>query len=172
MKISYWELIGILFISGIGVFLHFAYELANSSQYVALLALVNERLWEHLKMAFYGMIGYALVEYIFIGNKHNNFIFAKAFSTLVACFLVVVLYYGYTHFLDPKVYLDIILFVVAILIAQLFSYAIIKLKLYMKGLNYIGLIVLVCGALLFASYTYQPPTSGDLFHQQLTHHKK
>ena len=84
-------------------------------------------------MAFYGMIGFALFEYIFIGKEHKNFIFAKAFSSLLACFLVVVFYYGYTNFMDANLYLDISIFVVAILVAQIFSYAILRTKLFIRA---------------------------------------
>ncbi|HEY8364537.1 MAG TPA: DUF6512 family protein [Haloplasmataceae bacterium] len=168
MKLTYWELIGIIFIAGIGVFLHYAFELSDYNQFIALIAPVNESLWEHLKMAFYGMVIYALVEYIFVGHTYKNFIFAKALSSLLACFLVAVLYYGYTSFLDPKLYLDIIIFVVAIIIAQLISLGILKSKFYIKGLNYIGLLALFLTALLFASFTYDPPTD-QLFKELLSH---
>lgn len=169
MKLTKWEFIGVILISGLGVFLHYAYELSDSNQYVALFAPVNETIWEHLKMAFYGMIGFALLEYIFIGTEHKNFIFAKAFSSILACFLVVVLYYGYTNFLDPQLYLDIIIFVVAILIAQIFSFAILRSKLFISGLNYIGLIAIFLAALTFASYTYEPPVDNNIFTETASH---
>ncbi len=169
MKLTKWEFMGVILISGLGIFLHYAYELSDQNQYVALFAPINETIWEHLKMAFYGMIGFALFEYIFIGSEHKNFIFAKTFSSLLACFLVVVLYYGYTNFLDPALYLDIIIFVVAILIAQIFSYAILRSKLFIKGLNYWGLIILVAASLIFASYTYEPPHNNQVFTETLDH---
>ncbi len=169
MKLTRWEFIGVILISGIGIFLHYAYELLDEHQFIKLFAPVNETLWEHLKMAFYGMVGFALIEYIFIGKDYKNFIFAKAFSSLLACFLVVVLYYGYTNFLDPEIYLDIIIFVVAILLAQIFSYAILISKLFVNGLNYFGLIVLVATALLFASYTYEAPNNNNIFIEEAIH---
>jgi|SRR5690554_3096614 len=169
MKLTYWEFIGIFIISGLGIFLHYAYELSDYNQFVALIAPINESLWEHLKMAFYGMVGFALVKYIFVGKERKNFIFAKAFSSILACFLVVVLYYGYTSFLDPKVYLDIIIFVLAIIIAQLISYSIIKSKLYFSGLNYIGLLLLFAACMVFASYTYEPPQNSEIFTETIAH---
>lgn len=158
MKLSRWELLfGVIIISGIGIFLHYAYELSNNNQFVALIAPINESIWEHLKMAFYGMIIYALIEYIFIGKEQKNFIFAKAFTSLLACFLLAALYYGYTSFLDPQLYLDIIIFVVAILITQLFSYAIMKSKFHFYGINYISIIIIFLSTFVFCSYTYEAP---------------
>ena len=166
MKLTKWEFIGVLIISGLGIFLHYAYELSDYNQYVALFAPINETIWEHLKMAFYGMVGFAFLEYIFIGKEHKNFIFAKAFSSLLACFLVVVFYYGYTSFMDANLYLDILMFVVAILVAQIFSYVILRTKLFISGLNYLGLIALFAAALAFASYTYKP-LDNNIFIEQV-----
>lgn len=169
MKLTYWEFFGILFIVGLGIFLHYAYELSNYNQFVALFAPVNESLWEHLKMVFYGMIGFALVEYIFIGGEAKNFVFAKAFSSILACFLVAVLYYGYTSFLDHKLVFDIIIFVLAIIIAQLCSFAIIKSKFYFRGINYIGLLLIFAVIMVFSSFTYEPLKNNDLFIETLAH---
>lgn len=168
MKLSKWEFIGVIFIVLIGLFLHFAYELSNSNQFVALIAPVNESIWEHLKMAFYGMLIYAAFEYIFIGKETKNFIFAKAFSSLLAAFLFVVFYYGYTEFTAQALYLDIIIFIVAILVAQTFSFAILKSKLYISGLNYICLLAIIAGIFVFCSYTYTHPDT-KLFTELLEH---
>lgn len=169
MKLTKWEFFGVVLISGLGIFLHYAYELSNNTQYIALIAPVNETIWEHLKMPFYGMIGFALFEYLFIGKDYKNFIFAKMFSSLLACGLTVVLYYGYTNFLDPSLALDIAAFVIAILIAQIFSYVILRSKFFITGLNYWGLIILVCVSLVFASYTYETPDYNEVFTEQLDH---
>ena len=170
MKLTKWEFIGVVLISGLGVFLHYAYELSNNNQFVKLIAPINETMWEHFKMAFYAMVGFALFEYIFIGKEHKNFIFAKAFSAFLAPFLSVVLYYGYTNFLSPNLYLDILIFVVAILIAQIFSYAIIRAKIFVTGVNYIVIVALLAAVFVFCSYTYEPP-HHDIFVETATHEK-
>lgn len=166
MKLEKWELFGIILVCLIGVGLHYAYELSDSNQFVKLIAPFNETIWENLKMAFYAMFGFALIEYIFIGKEHKNFIFAKAFGAFLACFLVVVLYYGYTRFFDQALYLDIITVVGAIIIAQLFSYFILKVKLFITGLNYIALLAVFAAVVVFASYTEHPPTD-DVFQDQM-----
>jgi len=159
MKLARWEFIGVIFIVLLGGFLHYAYELSDNNQFVALVAPINESIWEHLKMAFYGMLIYAAIEYIFIGKENINFIFAKAFSTLLACFLVVLFYYAYLTFTAHSLYLDILIFILAILIAQMFSYAIMKLKIFIKGLNYWGLIAIILAIGVFCGYTYDHPNT-------------
>ncbi|MDF2700622.1 MAG: hypothetical protein K0Q49_2181, partial [Haloplasmataceae bacterium] len=148
--IKKWEIIGIFIIIFLGVSLHFAYDYFDHNQFVGLIAPVNESVWEHLKMTFYAMTLFAAIEYIFLNKEGKNFLFAKAFSSLLACFLVVVIYYGYTKFMDHNLYLDILTFVLAVVIAQLFSYFIIKIKLFLAGINYIGVIVLFLAVMLFS----------------------
>lgn len=166
MKLEKWEFIGIILICLLGAGLLYANELFENNQFVKLIAPINDSVWENLKLAFYAMIGFSLIEFIFIGKDHKNFIFSKAFSSLLACFLVVVLYYGYINILDQALYLDIIIFVLAIIIAQLFSYLILKTKLFISGLNYIGLLVIFAAVIAFASYT-EHPNSHELFQNQM-----
>lgn len=45
-----------LFVVLLGVFLHFAYELSGENPIVGLFALVNESIWEHLKLIFFPML--------------------------------------------------------------------------------------------------------------------
>lgn len=47
-----WEMLGIAFISLLGAFLHFAFELSGQAKVVGAFAAVNESVWEHLKIAF------------------------------------------------------------------------------------------------------------------------
>ena len=156
MKFARWEFIGVIFIVAFGILLHLAYDFLNSSQYIALFAPINDTLGETLKIVFYGMVFYALIEYIFKGQKVKNLIFAKSFSTILACFLFVVLYYGYTSFLDQNFYLNTLILIIAVLIAQTFSFLILKFNIYINGLNFIFLIVMFVAALLLVSFTYKP----------------
>ena len=59
-----WELAGVPFIFCIGALLHFVYEWAGAWWPLALVAAVNESVWEHLKLAFWPSVIYAAVEYV------------------------------------------------------------------------------------------------------------
>ncbi len=61
-----WEVWGILFIIFVGSSLHFLFALSGSWRAIAWLAAVNESAWEHLKMAFWPTLLWALLEYAFL----------------------------------------------------------------------------------------------------------
>src|SRR6056297_3131044 len=132
MKIKRWEFIGVFLVFGIGSLLHFTYEWSDQNSLVAIFSPVNESVWEHLKMAFYGMLFYSVFEYLVAGHDHKNFLFAKALTAVIAAALVVVLYYGYTEFINQSLTLDIIIFAIAIILAQMISYFILRNNFYFE----------------------------------------
>lgn len=58
--ILFFEIAGIFFISLSGSALHFVFEWLEEWPPVALIAAVNESVWEHLKLAFWPGMIYAL----------------------------------------------------------------------------------------------------------------
>ena len=61
-SISYRQMMGFLFTSVLGTFLHFLFDLTGGSLPAALVSAVNESIWEHMKLLFYPMVLFALVE--------------------------------------------------------------------------------------------------------------
>ena len=82
-KILKWELIGILVISLLGSVLHFVFDWSGQLASVGAIAAVNESVWEHLKLAYWPTLVYAVVEYKFIRGSTSNFLFAKAVSIFI-----------------------------------------------------------------------------------------
>ena len=55
-----WELLGIVFIIVLGGALHFVFDLSGEWPPLALIAAVNESVWEHLKLGFWPALIYFL----------------------------------------------------------------------------------------------------------------
>lgn len=91
-SINFWQLAGFLLVSALGSFLHFLFPLTNS-KVLALFSSVNESVWEHMKILFFPMLFFALIEYIFIGRQIDNFWCTKLRGTLFALILIPVLFY-------------------------------------------------------------------------------
>ena len=91
-SISFWQLAGFLLVSALGSFLHFLFLLTNS-RVLALFSSVNESAWEHMKILFFPMLLFALIEYIFIGRQIDNFWCIKLRGILLALMLIPVLFY-------------------------------------------------------------------------------
>lgn len=94
--ISYWQVAGFLFTSILGTFLHFLFDLSGQSLIAAIFSAVNESIWEHMKLIYYPMLLFALIEYRFGGKEHKSFWCIKLVGILLGLMLIPVLYYTYT----------------------------------------------------------------------------
>ena len=94
--ISRWQLAGFLFTSVLGTFLHFLFDLTGGSVVAALFSAVNESIWEHIKLIYYPMLIFALIEYRAWGKAADGFWCAKLRGMLLALVLIPTLYYTYT----------------------------------------------------------------------------
>lgn len=94
-----WQVAGFLFTSILGTFLHFLFDLTGQSLPAALVSAVNESIWEHMKLLFYPMVLFALVEYRAWGKEVRGFWWVKLLGILVGLVLIPVLYYTYTGIL-------------------------------------------------------------------------
>ena len=72
-SISYWQVAGFLFTSILGTFLHFLFDLSGQSVIAAIFSAVNESIWEHMKLIYYPMLLFALIEFQFWGKDHKQF---------------------------------------------------------------------------------------------------
>ena len=69
-----------LFISILGVLLHFTYEWSDQNRIVGLFSAVNESTWEHLKLLFFPMLLLTLIELFFFHEKMPAFIVAVFYT--------------------------------------------------------------------------------------------
>ena len=95
-SISYWQVAGFLFTSILGTFLHFLFDLSGQSLIAAIFSAVNESIWEHMKLIYYPMFLFSLIEYRFWGKDHKQFCCIKMAGILLGLTLIPVLYYTYT----------------------------------------------------------------------------
>lgn len=98
-SIPYWQAVGFIFTSIVGTFLHFLFDLSGQSMIAALFSAVNESIWEHMKLIFYPMFVFALIENHFWGKEHRQFWCVKLAGILLALVLIPVIYYTYTGIL-------------------------------------------------------------------------
>ena len=160
MKISVlaWEIIGIILITFVGSFLHFLFDLSGAWLPVALIAAVNESVWEHLKIGFWPAFAWALIEYWFIRKETKNFWLGKTIGIYLIPILITLLFYGYKAILLQDVFvLDITIFVIAIVVGQLVSYKILTGPEYSAIPQLVPIIALIVLMVAFSTLTYLPP---------------
>lgn len=101
-SISYWQVAGFLFTSIFGTFLHFLFDLSGQSMIAALFSAVNESIWEHMKLIYYPMFLFALIESHFGGKMYKHFWCVKLVGILLGLLLIPVIYYTYTGILGTS----------------------------------------------------------------------
>ena len=157
-KILSWEMFGILFTVLIGSLLHFTFELSSEWTPMAIISGVNESTWEHFKIGFWPIFVWGIIEFFIFGKKVKNFFFVKGISLLVIPAVISVLFYGYTLiFKIESLAIDIVIFIIAIAVAQIVSYRLMLLKERKLYLNIIGGIIIVVNIVLFSLLSYFPP---------------
>ena len=155
------EMLGIPCVVAMGTALHFVFAWSGYWTPIAMVAPVNESVWEHFKLAFWPGVFWALVEYAAYRRNAWEFWSAKGYALLVAPILIAGLFYGYTALLGRNVLaLDIGTFVVAVVIAQLASVYLIKANIQTAKGRLIGIGLLLCQLTAYASFALYPPPLG------------
>lgn len=88
-----WQIIGFIFTGAVGVLLHFLYDLTGGSILVAPFSAINESIFEHMKLLFFPMFAFALIQNRYIGKNHEDFWCVKLIGILSGTILIPVLYY-------------------------------------------------------------------------------
>lgn len=113
-------------IFALGTLAHFLYDLSHQNKILGLFTAVNESTWEHVKIAITPTLLWSLVDGFFYGDNPNYFT-AKLASLLILTFFIPLVFYSYTRATKkPFLPLDITIFLVAIILAQLAFTAIIN----------------------------------------------
>lgn len=92
-KITYWQTVCFLFLSVMGTLLHFLFDWSGGSWAAALIAPVNESIWEHLKLLVFPMVAFALAQSRWSGIDPRKVLAAKGKGLVVGLILIPVLYY-------------------------------------------------------------------------------
>lgn len=153
-----WELGGFAAVAALGTLLHFVYEWTGGNPIIAAFSAVNESTWEHMKLLFFPMFLFSVVQICFQGQNYPNFLAVRTVSILTGVGLIPVLYYTYTGILGRGVdWVNIAIFYVAELAAFLLDGCLLRRgKLSGRWMQILGLAVLWTLAFAFIWCTWQP----------------
>ncbi|MFO7796281.1 MAG: DUF6512 family protein [Promethearchaeati archaeon] len=167
-KILTWQIIGGFFIILFGSFLHFLFELSGNFPPVGAISAVNESVWEHLKLGFWPLVFFGIIEYKYIKKDTQNFFLAKFLSAILIVTIIIVFFYSYTAILGENIlFLDIFSFVLSVFVGQTVSYKLLNTSNFSKNINYLSMLGISILGLLFIIFTYFPPQI-PLFQDSLT----
>lgn len=158
-KLVRWQAAGFLFTSIAGTLLHFLYDWSGQSPLAAILSGVNESTWEHMKLLFFPMFLFALVEANVLGERHRNFWSAKLAGVLLGLALIPALYYTYTGITGINVdWVNISIFYIAAAAAYLLETKLLsRSRVYSSAAQLAAIAFLWLLAVAFVVLTWFPP---------------
>lgn len=157
-KLSKWKIAGIIMITGLGFLLHFLFSWTGNSKIIGLFVPVNESVWEHLKLGYWSVALFSIVEYPQIKQGINNYFFAKTIGVLALEITIVIIFYGYTLIAGKDIFLiDILSYILGVILCEYFTYNFFTLKPFSFPAQNLSLLTLISIGILFGVATYYPP---------------
>ena len=156
------NVIAFFIISIIGTLSHFVYEWTGKPYLIGLFFPVNESTWEHLKLLFFPSLIYFAVVYFTLKEKPKNYISATAISIIAGMLSIVVMFYTYQGVLGRNIdFLNILIYFLGVIVTVYIMQRILKTQSYSSGTaNVISLFFLLLTAILFVSFSFNPPSLG------------
>ena len=162
-----WQAAGFAAVTFVGTILHFLYDWTGGSILVAPFSGVNESAWEHMKLLFWPLFLFALVQRPFFKGQ-NNYWCVKLSEILLGLVLIPVLFYTYNGvFGKSPDWINIAIFYVTAALVFLFEWWTFKndrLQCWHPRLAFV--VICLIGA-LFVVFTFMPPQI-PLFQDPLT----
>ncbi len=155
-KLYYWQTAGFLFTSAFGVILHFLYEWSNQNRFVALFSGVNESTWEHMKILFFPLFIFSLIQYWFF-KDYSPFFCVKLKGILLGLILIPVIFYTLTGiFGELYDWVNISIYFASALAVFVFETMLFKNTSNTKN-GTVCFVLILFIAIIFMVFTFFPP---------------
>ena len=166
-SINLWELIGFAVTSLGGTLLHFLYDWTGESPWVAPFSGVNESTWEHMKLLFWPMFIFAVVQSFFFQDR-KEFWCIKLRGILLGLTLIPVLFYTYNGVIGKSPdWINIAIFFVSAAVAYLYETRLFHRTNVPCLSPKLAIGILLLMAILFGVFTFATPEFG-VFKDPLT----
>ncbi len=165
--VSLWQFAGFALTSLGGTLLHFLYDWTNESLLIAPFSGVNESTWEHMKLLYFPLFIFALVQSRFF-KEYAAFWRVKLAGITVGLVLIPVLFYTYNGaFGKSPDWLNITLFFIAAAVAFRLESRLLKKEEQHGKRPWFAFAVLCLIGVLFVVFTFITPHL-PLFRDPLT----
>jgi hypothetical protein len=166
-KIGLWQLVGFAVTSLGGTLLHFLYDWLGEAVWIAPFSGVNESTWEHMKLLFWPMLAFAIVQSFFFRSR-QDFWCIKLRGILLGMLLIPVIFYTYNGAVGRSPdWFNIAIFFAAAAGVYLYEARLFEGGRVKCGSPNRAVAALVGLAVLFAVFTFVTPEIG-LFRDPLT----
>ena len=165
--IGLWQLMGFAVTSFLGTLLHFLYDWLGEAVWVAPFSGVNESTWEHMKLLFWPMFLYAVVQSFFFKNR-QDFWCVKLKGILLGLSMIPIFFYTYNGVIGQSPdWINIAIFFVSAAIAYIYETRQFNKEATVCKNPKIAVAILGCITILFVIFTFATPALG-IFKDPLT----
>jgi len=156
-SLALWQLGGYAFTAVLGTLLHYLYAWTDCIA-VTPFSAVNESTWEHMKLAFFPMLIFGVIQAKFFKEDYPCFWWVKLVGILIGAVLIPTLFYTYNgSFGETPDWLNILFFFLATGLAYLIEAWIFKRKQRDCSMQWIPIILLALLTIAFFVFTFSPP---------------
>lgn len=155
--VGIWQLMGFAVTSLFGTILHFLYDWLNKATWVAPFSSVNESTWEHMKLLFWPMFIFAILQ-SFSFNDVKSFWCVKLKGLLLGLALIPVLFYTYNGAIgiSPD-WINIAIFFASAAVAYIYEYRQFKNDKNKCASPKFAFFTICILAILFIVFTFNAP---------------
>ena len=159
-SIGLWQFLGFAVTAFGGTILHFLYDWLGEAIWVAPFSGVNESTWEHMKLLFWPMLIFAVVQSFFF-KKRKDFPCVKLRGMLLGLSLIPILFYTYNGAVGKSPdWLNITIFFVSAAVTFLYETRLFNENRLVCRSPKISIVLLSTIALLFVVFTFITPQIG------------
>ncbi len=156
-SIGLWQLFGFAVSSLGGTLLHFLYDWLGKPNWIASFSGVNESTWEHMKLLFWPMFIFAIIQSLFF-REREDFWCVKLRGIILGLILIPVLFYTYNGVIGKSPdWLNIAIFFVSAAIVYVYETRLFnKENLRCRSPKW-AIAALCVIAFLFVLFTFRTP---------------
>lgn len=152
-----WQAAGFALTTFGGTLMHFLYDWTDENILVAPFSGINESTWEHMKLLFWPLFLYALLQRLFFKDQ-GNYWCVKLAEILLGLVLIPVLFYTYNGvFGQSSDWINIAIFYISAAAAFLLEWWIFKQDRLRCKHPQLAFSVICLIGVLFAVFSFTPP---------------
>ena len=159
-KIAWWQFVGFTVTALAGTLLHFLFDWSGEALWIAPFSGVNESTWEHMKLLFFPMFIFAIVQSFFFKDRPDIF-YIKLKGILLGLALIPIIFYTYNGVIGKSPdWLNISIFFISAAAAYIYETRLLNRGAAVYKNTKLPLIALLLIASLFVLFTFKTPMLG------------
>ena len=162
-----WQFAGFSLTALAGTLLHFLYDWTNQSLLIAPFSAVNESTWEHMKLLFFPLFIFAIIQSFFF-KEYESFWCVKLIGILTGLILIPVIFYTYNGAIGKSPdWINISIFFISAAISFIVETFLFKKEYLTCKLPRFAFVAICVICIMFIVFTFVTPQI-ELFKDPIT----